>query len=257
MSETAGLMTVLEPMFGLGGKVALLTGGAVGMGRAAGLAMAAAGARVILADDADRIGALSDLPAGVEAVSLDVTDEAAVDAVVADIVARHGGLDILVNGAVLNHNRPLTEIGGDEWDRVQAVNLKSAFLVSRAAIPAMRARGGGRIINLSTMGSVHPVLNGNAAYSSARAGLNQLSRNIALDFAADHITANAILPGAIITETIKSGFVPSGPGADPARHLGGFGRPDDVTGLILLLAGPSGRFISGQSIAVDGGFLVS
>ncbi|NBB51180.1 SDR family oxidoreductase [Rhizobium sp. CRIBSB] len=257
MSETGDATALLGSMFGLAGKVALLTGGSVGMGRAAGLAMAAAGARVILADDAVRVATLSDLPAGVEAVSLDVTDEAAVDALLADIVARHGGLDILVNGAVLNHNRNLLEISGDEWDRVQAVNLKSAFLASRAAIPAMRTRGGGRIINLSTMGSVHPVLNGNAAYSSSRAGLNQLTRNIALDFAADHITANAILPGAIITETVKSGFVPTGPGADLARHLGGFGRPDDVTGLILLLAGPSGRFISGQSIAVDGGFLVS
>jgi gluconate 5-dehydrogenase/2-deoxy-D-gluconate 3-dehydrogenase len=227
------------------------------MGRAAGLAMAAVGAQVILADDADRIATLSDLPVGVDTVSLDVTDEAAVKAAVAGVVARHGGIDILVNGAVMNHNRGLTEISGEEWDQVQAVNLKSAFLVTKAAIPAMQARGGGRIINLSTMGSVHPVLNGNAAYSSARAGLNQLSRNIALDYAADHITANAILPGAIITETIKCGFVPNGPGANPARHLGGFGGPDDVTGLILLLAGPSGRYISGQSIAVDGGFLVS
>lgn len=247
----------LEPMFGLSGKVALITGGAVGMGRAAGLAMAAVGAQVILADDADRIATLSDLPVGIDTVSLDVTDEAAVKAAVAGVLTRHGGIDILVNGAVMNHNRSLADISGEEWDQVQAVNLKSAFLVAKAVIPAMQARGGGRIINLSTMGSVHPVLHGNAAYSSARAGLNQLSRNIALDFAADSITANAILPGAIITETIKSAFVPTGPGANPTRHLGGFGRPDDVTGLILLLAGPSGRYISGQSIAVDGGFLVS
>lgn len=257
MSENNDFAEMLAPMFGLAGKVALVTGGAVGMGKASGLALAGAGATVVLADDAERVAALGDLPARVSAMPLDVTDEAAVNGLVADVTARHGGIDILVNGAVFNHNKPLLQITADEWDLVQATNLKGAFLVTKAVIPAMQGRGGGRIINITTMGSVHPVLNGNSAYSSSRAGLNQFTRNIALDFAADGITANAVLPGAIITETIKSGFVPSGPGADPARHLGGFGKPDDVTGLILLLAGPAGRFISGQCIAVDGGFLVS
>jgi len=247
----------LTAMFGLAGKVALVTGGAVGMGKATGLALAKAGATVVLADGADRISALADLPKGMTAVALDVTDEAAVNAAVSEIAAQHGGIDILVNGAVVNHNRPLLATTGHEWDEVQATNLKGAFLLAKAVIPCMQARGGGRIISIGTIGSVHPVLNGNAAYSSSRAGLNQLTRNIALDFAADRITANAVLPGAIVTETISSGFVPTGPGADPARHLGGFGKPDDVCGLVLLLAGPAGRYISGQCIAVDGGFLVS
>jgi len=101
------------------------------------------------------------------------------------------------------------------------------------------------------------VLNGNAAYGSSRAGLNHLMRNLALDFAADGITANSILPGAIITETHDAKLARSGPGADPKRHLGGFGKPEDVTGLVLLLAGPAGRYISGQAIAVEGGFLLS
>jgi NAD(P)-dependent dehydrogenase (short-subunit alcohol dehydrogenase family) len=257
LNNDSDLAATLAPMFGLAGKVALVTGGAVGMGKATGLALAAAGATVILADDAERVAALADLPAKVSAVPLDVTDEAAINALAAEVTAQHGGIDILINGAVLNHNKPLLQITAEEWDRVQAVNLKSAFLVTKAVIPAMQGRGGGRIINISTMGSVHPVLNGNAAYSSSRAALNQFTRNIALDFAADGITANAVLPGAIVTETIKSGFIPSGPGANPARHLGGFGKPEDVVGLILLLAGPSGRYISGQCIAVDGGFLVS
>lgn len=251
------LAATLSPMFSLSDKVALVTGGAVGMGKAAGLTLAAAGASVILADDTDKVATLSELPSNVTTIALDVADEASVTSAISTIAAQHGGIDILVNGAVMTHNRSILEITSGEWDQVQAVNLKSAFLVSKAVIPSMQARGGGRIINITTMGGVHPVLNGNAAYSSSRAGLNQLTRNIALDFAADGITANAVLPGAIITETVSSGFRPTGPGADVARHLGGFGKPEDVTGLILLLAGPAGRFISGQCIAVDGGFLVS
>ncbi len=257
VSEVMKLPGQLGPMFDLSGKVALITGGAVGMGKASGLALADAGATVILADDADRVAQLGDLPKGVEAIVLDVASEQAINEAVEAVAARHGGIDILVNGAVVNHNKSLLEISADEWDHVQAINLKGAFLVIKAVVPHMRQRGGGRIVNITTMGGAHPVLNGNGAYSASRAGLNQLTRNVALDFAADGITANAVLPGAILTETINADFRPSGPGADPARHIGGFGTPQDVTGLVLLLVSPAGRFISGQLIAVDGGFLVS
>ncbi|MDO7834802.1 SDR family oxidoreductase [Sphingobium sp. HBC34] len=254
---TTDFQAHVAPMFDLNGKVALITGGAVGMGKATGLILAAAGARVVLADDGGRIAALADLPPGVEARTCDITCESAIRALVTDIIADHGGIDILVNGAVVNHNKPVLETSVEEWDSVQAINLRGAFIATREAVPSMQARGGGRIINITTMGSVHPVLHGNGAYSASRAGLNQFTRNCALDFAKDGITANAILPGAIITETISSGFRPTGPGADPARHLGGFGQVDDMTGLALLLASPAGRFITGQLIAVDGGFLIS
>lgn len=247
----------IAPMFDLTGKVALVTGGAVGMGKGAGLAMAAAGATVVLADDAERIATPADLPASVSARACDIASEGSLQELVAWVIAAHGGIDILVNGAVVNHNKPILETSAEEWDQVQAINLRSAFIVTREVVPSMQQRGGGRIINITTMGSVHPVLNGNGAYSASRAGLNQFTRNCALDFAKDGITANAILPGAIITETIPTGLRPTGPGADPARHLGGYGKVDDVTGLALLLAAPAGRYITGQLIAVDGGFLVS
>jgi NAD(P)-dependent dehydrogenase (short-subunit alcohol dehydrogenase family) len=257
MSDQPDFAAALAPMFDLSGKVALVTGGAVGMGRAGGLALAAAGATVVLADEAARVAALTDLPPRVVTGEVDVTSEHSITDLVARVVAEHGGIDVLVNGAVINHNKPLLEISGDEWDLVQSTNLKSAFLLTKAVIPSMQTRGGGRIINISTMGSVHPVLNGNGAYSASRAGLNQFTRNVALDFAADHITANAVLPGAIMTETVSAGFRPTGPGADPARHLSGYGKPEDVAGLLLLLASPAGRYINGQIIAVDGGFLIS
>ncbi|MBB4614216.1 SDR family NAD(P)-dependent oxidoreductase [Novosphingobium taihuense] len=249
--------TQIAPMFCLTGKVALVTGGAVGMGKSVGLAYAAAGATVVLADSDERVAALVDLPAGVSARSYDITSEEAIATLVADVVSECGGVDILVNGAVVNHNKPILETSAAEWDSVQSVNLRAAFITTRQVVPSMQARGGGRIINITTIGSVNPVLIGNGAYSASRAGLNQFTRNCALDFAGDAITANAILPGAIITETIPSSLKPRGPGADPTRHLGGFGKPEYVNGIALLLASPAGRYITGQLIAVDGGFLIS
>lgn len=245
-------------MFGLSGKVALVTGGTVGMGRASAIALAAAGAKVVAADDAERVEQFRHLvPESIEIIELDVRSELDVNSVFSGVIARHIGIDILVNAAVVNHNRPLLEITSEEWDFVQATNLKSGFFAAKATIPSMQKRGGGRIISITTIGSVHPVLNGNGAYGPSRAGMNQLMRNIALDHAPDKITANTILPGAVVTETISPTMRPTGPGADPARHPGGGGDPSDVAGLVLLLAGPAGRYISGQAIAVDGGFLIS
>ncbi|PSO13094.1 short-chain dehydrogenase [Sphingobium sp. AEW4] len=246
-------------MFNLAGKVALITGGCVGMGRAIGAVLSAAGAMVVLADDADRVAAF--VPREEEGdtarVALDVTDEASIRRAIAEVASGHGGIDILVNAAVINHNRPTLDIDVAEWDHVQAVNLRGAFLTTKACVPLMQARGGGRIINVTTIGSRHPVLHGNGAYSASRAGLNQFTRNCALDFASDGITANAVLPGAIITETVDASAPRSGPGKDPKRQIGGYGKPADIAGLVLLLASPAGRYISGQLIAVDGGFLVS
>ncbi|WP_208633365.1 SDR family NAD(P)-dependent oxidoreductase [Rhizorhabdus wittichii] len=250
----------LAAMFGLAGRVALVTGGAVGMGRASAVALAAAGATVILADEEARLPRAREIAAGIEgaeAVAVDMTSEASVAALFADIGDRHGRLDILVNAVVLNHNRPTLEIDAAEWDHVQAVNLRSAFLATKGAVPLMRRAGGGRIVNMTTIGSRHPVLHGNGAYSASRAGLNQFTLNCALDFAADGITANAILPGAIITETVAADVPRSGPGTDRARMLHGYGAPEDVAGAVLLLAGPAGRYVNGQMIAVDGGFLLS
>ncbi|WP_145223564.1 SDR family NAD(P)-dependent oxidoreductase [Sphingobium sp. AEW001] len=246
-------------MFDLSGKVALITGGAVGMGRAAGVALAASGATVVLADEAARVQAFErgEGEGEIDLVAIDVALEASIVACVKDVAGRHGGIDILVNAAVINHNKPTLEIEVAEWDQVQAVNLRGAFLTTKAVAPVMQARGGGRIINVTTIGSRHPVLHGNGAYSASRAGLNQFTLNCALDFAADGITANAVLPGAIVTETVDTSIKRSGPGADRNRQIGGYGKPADVAGLILLLAGPSGRYISGQQIAVDGGFLIS
>jgi 2-dehydro-3-deoxy-D-gluconate 5-dehydrogenase len=251
----------LQGLFALDGRIAFVTGASSGLGRAAVRALHAAGAQVVAADQPDRLDQLADLAAELglraETARIDVADEASVAEAFADLETRRGRLDILVNAAVTHHNHPILDTTVEGWDQVQAINLRSAFLTTRAAVPLMRQAGGGRIINITTIGGRAPVLHGNGAYSASRAGLNMFTLNCALDFAADNITANAILPGAIITETMDTRVKRTGPGTDPARQLHGYGRPDDIAGLVLLLASPAGRYITGQQIAVDGGFLLS
>lgn len=169
-------------------------------------------------------------------------------------------LDILVNGSVRAGPWPIDRLDLSEWDRVHAVNVRGAFLLMRAAVRVMRAHGrGGRLINLSTIGAVHPVLHGNFAYGSSRAGTNALTRQFALDFAADHILSNAILVGAIRSDPFPQGcpMPPTGPGVNPGRLPLGQGKPEDVAPLALLLASDAGRYINGQAIAVDGGFSIA
>ncbi|QOT70341.1 SDR family oxidoreductase [Sphingobium fuliginis] len=169
-------------------------------------------------------------------------------------------LDILVNGAIVTGPWPLDDLTMDEWDRVHATNVRGAFLLMRQAVRTMRRHGrGGRLVNLSTIGSVHPVLHGNYAYGSSRAGMNALTRQFALDCADDGIASNAILVGAIPSDPFPEGcpMPPKGPGVRPERFPMGYGTPEDVAPVALLLASAAGRYINGQTIVVDGGFQIA
>ena len=195
--------------------------------------------------------------ARVEIVDLTV-DEAEVDAAFNDFAQRHGGLDILVYATTRTGAYPLTAMTLAQWDAVQNANLRGAFLAFRAAIPLMQARGGGAIVAISTMGSVHPVLKGNGAYGASKAGLNALVRSAALDHAEDNIRVNAVLPGAVpVGPPPEDAMGMGGPAMQPGRLLLGMGTAEDIAGAVLYLASPAGRFITGQALALDGGFLVS
>ncbi len=223
-------------LFSLEGKRALVTGSGKVPAAVANL-FEAAGARVLRATEPD------------------LSSEAAASAVFAETPDLH----VLVNGVVRIGAYQLDAMSMDEWDSMHRANTRAAFLQMRAAVRTMRGHGrGGRIINLSTIGTLHPVLNGNYAYGSSRAGLNALTRQFALDFAKDNILTNAILVGAIASDPWPAAAGrPIGPGTDPARLPLGQGAPEDVAPLALLLAGEGGRYINGQAIAVDGGFLVA
>lgn len=226
----------IESLFGLAGKTALVVGGGK-VPHAIAALFRDAGASVTHCPEPD-------------------LSEDGVDAVFAALPQ----LDVLVYGAVVTGAWPLDQLDMAEWDRVHATNVRGAFLFMRAAVRVMQAHGrGGRLINLSTIGSVHPVLNGNFAYGSSRAGINALTRQFALDFAADGILANAILVGAIPSDPFPEGCpMPlQGPGVRPERFPLGYGTPEDVGPLALLLASDGGRYINGQAIAVDGGFQIA
>lgn len=179
---------------------------------------------------------------------------------VAALYARVPQVDVLVNGAIVVGPWPIEMLTMDEWDKVHSVNVRGAFLLMRGALKAMRAHGrGGRLINISTIGSQHPGLQGNFAYGSSRAGTNALTRQFAMEFAGEGITANAILVGAVPSDPFPEGcpVPPKGPGVNPERFPMGYGQPEDIAPVALLLASAAGRYVNGQAWAVDGGFQVA
>ena len=265
-------VTTLQALFGIAGKLAVVTDSGAMSSREVAPILAAAGAKIVLADrsEADMAPIAAQIRAEggeAEMIVVDVENEAAVTALFNQVKCSHGSPDIVVNCAAMTNNGPLLDFTEAQWDEVISLDLKSVFFCVREAIRHMKHAGrGGRIINISTMGSLHPVLHGNGAYGAARAGLNGLIRSVALDFAADGILINNVLAGAVqgkvrfhadMTPRLEAGQL-SGPGTDvERRRLLGWGDPRDIAAAVLYLAGPSGGYITGHGIVLDGGFLVS
>lgn len=234
----------LAQLFGLDGRVALVTGARHGIGEAVANALSRAGARVIVTGRSqDRLPTIGD-----EQLALDVTDPWQVEAT----ISRCGRLDIVVNNAAVPATGPTDALSVAEWDRVMATNLRGPFLISRSAAATMER--GGRIINVSSTYARLAAPN-RAAYAAAKAGLEHLTRVLALEWAPRGITVNAVAPGATPTESRAPVL-----GTEEARRsraaeipLGRLGEVDDVVGAVLLLASDAGAFITGQTIVVDGG----
>jgi NAD(P)-dependent dehydrogenase (short-subunit alcohol dehydrogenase family) len=262
----------LEDLFGIAGKVAVVTDSGACSSPDVAPVLAAAGAIVVVADkDPDSTGALiRSIDSSGErtvAVATDIESEAAVKALFDQVRTRFGRLDILVNCAGVTANMDLLETPLSVFDEQQSVNQRSTFLLMREGVRLMREAGrGGRIVNVTTMGTLHPVLHGNAAYSASRAGVVAMTRSIAFDYARDRILANCVHPGAVRSKTrfhetlqarLAAGGRMEGPGADPNRLPLGMGNGRDIAAAVLYLVGPSGGYITGQSIVLDGGFLIS
>jgi 2-deoxy-D-gluconate 3-dehydrogenase len=246
----------------LNGRVAVVTGGngGIGLGMARGLAKA--GARVVVAarDEAKSAAAVRELSAlgdaGALAIAVDVADERSVEALVAATVERCGRLDILVNNAGINIRKPAHEMALDEWRQVLDVNLTSAFLCARAAHPRMRAAGGGKIINIGSMLSIFGASFA-PAYGASKGGIVQLTRSLAVAWAADNIQVNAVLPGWIDTALTRQGRAEVAGLHERvlARSPAGrWGTIEDFEGIAVFLSGAGSAFVTGTAIPVDGGY---
>jgi 3-oxoacyl-[acyl-carrier protein] reductase len=241
----------------LAGKVAIVTGAGRNIGRAIARALAAAGASVVVnvrTNQAEADGVVREIAAAggtAMAALADVGDAAAVQAMAQAALRRFGRIDILVNNAALRREKPIGEMSYADWREVMSATLDSAFHGVHACLPAMKKAGGGTIVNIGGL-SAHIGSKGRAHVMTAKAGLVGFTRALAHDLAADRITANCVVPGAI--DTTRPGSSPS-----PAHHLthgtitGERGKPDDVAAMVRFLAGPGGRYVTGQTIHVSGG----
>jgi len=250
-------------VFDLKGRVAIVTGGngGIGLGMARGLARA--GARVVIAarDTAKSKDAVKELEAlgpGARAVATDVTNEAAVRALVKATLDAFGRLDVLVNNAGTNIRKPPHELSLAEWHTVLDTNLTSAYLCSHAAYPAFKTAGGGKVINIGSMMSIF-ALGVAPAYAASKGGIVQFTKACASAWAKDNIQVNAVLPGWIDTALTQGarrevqGLHENVLRRTPA---GRWGTIDDMSGVAVFLASPASDFVTGAAIPVDGGYSI-
>ncbi|MGE5202088.1 MAG: SDR family NAD(P)-dependent oxidoreductase [Acidobacteriota bacterium] len=246
-------------LFDLRGRVVIVTGGAVGIGKVYAERLVEAGARVVIADVAAAEGEALAARLGAAAVSVptDISDPAAVERMVEATLARFGRIDGLVNNASLMSvlpRRSWLEIPVEEWDRVMAVNLRGLFLCCRAAVPAMRQQGRGRIVTIASTRVFEGTPN-RLHYTTSKAGVVGFTRALAREVGADGITVNCIAPGRTLSETQIAGSDPAylTDGTDALRAISRPQVPDDLVGALLFLLSDASAFVTGQTLVVDGG----
>jgi NAD(P)-dependent dehydrogenase (short-subunit alcohol dehydrogenase family) len=247
----------------LDGKVAIVTGGARGIGRAYSEALASAGAAVLVADlleDAGRETAAAIAAKGGRAIfrRVDVSDPASTEAMAQAAAAELDGIDILVNNAAMFASLkggPFADISAERWDLTMAVNVKGPWLCMTAAVPHMRRRGGGAIVNQTSISAFG--MAGMLDYTASKAAVIGLTKSAALELGRDNIRVNAIAPGGVATEAYSQ--IMGGntelmeQRAKASQALAAQMRPEDMVGTLLHLVSDASRFVTGQTLVVDGG----
>jgi NAD(P)-dependent dehydrogenase (short-subunit alcohol dehydrogenase family) len=253
------------------GKVAIVTGGASGMGRATALGLAREGAAVVVADwndeGAGRVQREIEAAGGRGlAVPTDVAGAASVRAMAKAAVASFGRIDFLVCAAAIPHSGQLADTEEAEWDRVLAIDLKGVFLCCQSVVPQMIAAGGGRIVTIASGAGVRPYAYGHP-YSAAKAGVIALSKGLAMELAPRNILVNVVVPGMTDTPMARAsmaaiGLARSQAGQDwdalarASNPLGRAGQPEDVADVIILLTKHATRHITGQTVYANGGAIM-
>ena len=248
-----------KELFDLSGQVAIVTGAARGLGRALAVGLAAAGAKVALADILDLSHTLAQIEdTGGEAIAVptDVRDKAQVENLVAETLERFGTVDILVNNAGINLIRPTLETTEEEWDLVLDLNLKGVFLCCQAAGRVMLEKGAGAIVNVGSINSEF-VFPNSAAYNVSKAGVLLLTKTLAHEWGPHGVRVNAICPGFMETPMLaeiqrgKEELAESRRGRIPLRR---FAAPEDLVGAVIFLASPAATYVTGHALYVDGGW---
>lgn len=247
----------ITALFSVAGRVACVTGASSGLGRRAATALAEAGAKVV--GVARRREALDDWvsegPDHRAAVAADIAERDGRETVVAEIAAPFGPPDILINAAGLNTREAADDVTAEGWDATLAINLSAPFFLAQAMVPAMKAKGWGRIVNFASLQSFR-AFPGGIAYGATKGGVAQMTRAMAEAWSPHGITANAIGPGFFPTELTAAVFNDAERAARNAAQtcLGRNGAPEDMDGPVLFLCSDASSYVTGQILMVDGGF---
>ena len=241
--------------FGLGGRVVIVTGAAQGIGEACARRFAQEGAQVVVCDVADAPGQALAAELNATYLHCDVGDKAQVDALVAQVMAAHGRIDVLVNNAGIFRAADFLDVTEADFDAVLRVNLKGSFLMGQAVAREMAKAGRGSIVNMSSVNSVLAIPN-IASYNVTKGGINQLTRAMALALADRGVRVNAVGPGTIATELAAKAVLTS----EEAKHkimmrtpLKRLGEPSEIADVVAFLASDASSYITGEIIMVDGG----
>ncbi len=250
----------LEALYSLNGKVALVTGATSGIGQQQALALASAGADVVaLGRRQDRLDELAAIAIqrklSVKTLAADVADHHLVDQVAADAITLFGQVDILVNAAGVNLRQPVDDITPESWDQTLNLNLATPFFLARACVNDMKKRGFGRILNIASLQSTRAFPNG-LPYGASKGGITQLTRAMSEAWSSFGINANAIAPGFFPTELTAPVFGDETLAERMAAQttIGRNGQLDDLDGVTVFLCSQASSYITGQTLAIDGGF---
>ncbi|MEL6642154.1 MAG: SDR family oxidoreductase [Pseudomonadota bacterium] len=250
-------MSSTRDLFDLSGRVACVTGASSGLGRRAALTLAAAGAQVVgVARRAEALATLSSEGNGrIAAVTSDVAARDTFETMISDIVTPFGAPDIVVHAAGINTRQAADDVTTKGWDQTVALNLSAPFFLSQALVPAMKAKGWGRIVNFASLQSTR-AFPGGIAYGTTKAGIAQMTRAMAEAWSPYGITANAIGPGFFPTELTQAVFDDPDRAARNAAQtcIGRNGTMADIDGPILFLCSEASSYVTGQVLMVDGGF---
>ncbi|MBV9066942.1 MAG: SDR family oxidoreductase [Methylobacteriaceae bacterium] len=258
MDKATDAFTEVANLFSLRGKLAVVTGGQRGIGRAIAAGYRAAGAKIAILDLTCEP---PDGTANVSAYQCNVADENSVEEAIANVLREHGQIDILVNNAGINVLGPAATYPTVSWQKVLDINLTGAFFCARrVGEELIRTGRPGRIINIaSVMGHVGPMVHSAVAYGAAKAGMLGLTRALAVEWAKHRINVNAICPGMILTELTASRMNDENYKRGMRQRIptGQFGSPDDLVGAAIYLASPASQLVTGHALNVDGGWMAA